>query len=204
MNQYRIPSLILTFSTLLLLQGCATSPPKNQSNLCAIFAEKPSWYDDAREMEEAYGTPINVAMAFIKQESSFINDAKPPRDHLLGFIPWGRVSTAYGYAQAQDPVWGEYLDDTGNGGSRNSFDDAIMFVGWYTDKTQKRLGVSKWDPYNQYLAYHEGQGGFKRKSYNKKPQLLKVARKVEQQAKDYGWQLKQCRSELESGRSWFF
>lgn len=204
MNKYRVSSLLLTFPTLLLLQGCATSPPRNQSNLCAIFEEKPSWYDDAREMEEVYGTPINVAMAFIKQESSFINDAKPPRDHLLGFIPWGRVSTAYGYAQAQDPVWGEYLDGTGNGGSRNNFDDAIMFVGWYTDKTQKRLGVSKWDPYNQYLAYHEGQGGFKRKSYNKKPQLLKVARKVEQQAKDYGWQLKQCRSELENGRSWFF
>ncbi|MEZ9906855.1 hypothetical protein AB4343_18870, partial [Vibrio breoganii] len=43
-----------------------------------------------------------------------------------------------------------------------------------------------------------------RKSYNSKPSLIKVARKVEQQAKDYGWQLKQCRKELEDNRSWFF
>jgi hypothetical protein len=54
------------------------------------------------------------------------------------------------------------------------------------------------------LAYHEGRGGYKRKTYQSKPTLIKVARKVEQQAKDYGWQLKQCRQELENNRSWFF
>ncbi|MCG6282809.1 hypothetical protein K6U46_16305, partial [Vibrio diabolicus] len=76
--------------------------------------------------------------------------------------------------------------------------------GWYTSETQKTLGISKWDTYHQYLAYHEGRGGFKRKSYQSKPALIKVARKVEQQAKDYGWQLKQCRQEFEDNRSWFF
>lgn len=32
---------------------------------------------------------------------------------------------------------------------------------------------------------------------------MQVARKVEQQAKNYGWQLKQCRSELENNRGWW-
>lgn len=194
----------LSVSTLLLLAGCATTPPSQQSNLCDIFREKPQWYDDAVAMNDAWGTPIQIAMAIIKQESSFRYDAKPPKDYLLGFIPWGRVSSAYGYAQAQDPAWEDFQRATDHGGSRTNFDDSLMFIGWYTSETQKTLGLSKWDTYHQYLAYHEGRGGFKRKSYQSKPALIKVARKVEQQAKDYGWQLKQCRQELEDNRSWFF
>ncbi|EKO3932202.1 hypothetical protein GAW91_002840 [Vibrio fluvialis] len=194
----------LCVGTLLLLAGCATSPPSKQNNLCEIFREKPQWYEDAVEMQDEWGTPIQIAMAIIKQESSFRHDAKPPKDYLLGFIPWGRVSSAYGYAQAQDPAWDDFQRATDYGGSRTNFDDSLMFIGWYTSETQKTLGVSKWDTYHQYLAYHEGRGGFKRKSYQSKPTLIKVARKVEQQAKDYGWQLKQCRQELEDNRSWFF
>ncbi|EKO3431113.1 hypothetical protein NTH35_002667 [Vibrio fluvialis] len=194
----------LSVSTFLFLAGCATSPPSKQNNLCEIFREKPQWYEDAVEMQDEWGTPIQIAMAIIKQESSFRHDAKPPKDYLLGFIPWGRVSSAYGYAQAQDPAWDDFQRATDYGGSRTNFDDSLMFIGWYTSETQKTLGVSKWDTYHQYLAYHEGRGGFKRKSYKSKPTLIKVARKVEQQAKDYGWQLKQCRQELEDNRSWFF
>lgn len=194
----------LSVGTLLLLAGCATSPPSKQNNLCEIFREKPQWYEDAVEMQDEWGTPIQIAMAIIKQESSFRHDAKPPKDYLLGFIPWGRVSSAYGYAQAQDPAWDDFQRATDYGGSRTNFDDSLMFIGWYTSETQQTLGVSKWDTYHQYLAYHEGRGGFKRKSYQSKPTLIKVARKVEQQAKDYGWQLKQCRQELEDNRSWFF
>ncbi|TFH92073.1 transglycosylase SLT domain-containing protein [Vibrio ouci] len=196
--------LLLPIVGAIVLSGCATAPPKNQSNLCEIFREKPGWYDDALDMQEEWGTPVQVAMAFVKQESSYRHDARPPKDYLLGFIPWGRVSSAYGYAQAQDPAWDDFQDATGHGGSRTDFADALMFIGWYTHETQRQLGVSKWDSYNQYLAYHEGRGGFKRKSYQAKPSLIKVARRVEQQAKDYGWQLKQCRQELEDNRSWFF
>ncbi|KOO12802.1 hypothetical protein AKJ18_21975 [Vibrio xuii] len=196
--------LLLPIVGAIVLSGCATAPPKNQSNLCEIFREKPGWYDDALDMQEEWGTPVQVAMAFVKQESSYRHDARPPKDYLLGFIPWGRVSSAYGYAQAQDPAWDDFQDATGHGGSRTDFADALMFIGWYTHETQRQLGVSKWDSYNQYLAYHEGRGGFKRKSYQAKPSLIKIARRVEQQAKDYGWQLKQCRQELEDNRSWFF
>ncbi|WP_272897577.1 transglycosylase SLT domain-containing protein [Vibrio penaeicida] len=200
----KMKPLLLVILTSSVLMGCATAPPKKQHNLCDIFKEKPSWYDDAKDMEDEWGTPVHVAMAFIKQESSFIHDARPPKDYLLGFIPWGRVSSAYGYAQAQDPAWSDFQKATNHGGSRTNFDDSIMFVGWYTHETQRQLGVSKWDAYNQYLAYHEGRGGYKRKTYASKPSLKKVARKVEQQAKNYGWQLKQCKDELESSRSWFF
>ncbi|ENQ8060143.1 hypothetical protein ACEQ2R_002644 [Vibrio parahaemolyticus] len=199
-----IKPLVVSVLGSVLLAGCATAPPKQQDNLCEIFREKSGWYDDAKDMEKEWGTPIHVAMAIIKQESSFRHDAKPPKDYVLGFIPWGRVSSAYGYAQAQDPAWDDFQDSTGQGGSRSNFGDSIMFVGWYTHETRRQLGISLWDPYNQYLAYHEGRGGYKRGTYKRKPSLMKVARRVEQTAKTYGWQLKQCRQELEDNSSWFF
>ncbi|WP_423839850.1 hypothetical protein ONE56_10710 [Vibrio mytili] len=199
-----IKSLAVSILVSVLLVGCSTAPPQQQGNLCEIFREHPSWYEDAIDMEEEWGTPIHVAMAIIKQESSFRHDAKPPIDYVLGFIPWGRVSSAYGYAQAQDPAWDDFQNATGSWSSRSDFDDAMMFVGWYTHETRRQLGISLWDPYNQYLAYHEGRGGYKRGSYKRKPSLMKIARRVEQTAKTYGWQLKQCRQELEDNRSWFF
>ncbi len=200
MKPERVWALLLAFA---ILTGCTTAPPKDQNNLCNIYREYPDWYEDSLEMQKEWGTPQHVAMAIMKQESSFVSDALPPRDYVLGFIPWGRVSSAYGYAQALDPVWGEYKDMTGNGGSRDNYDDAIMFIGWYTTGTQSQLGISKGDAYNQYLAYHEGRGGFRRGTYRSKPWLMQVARKVDQQSKTYYSQLKQCREELEDDRSWF-
>ncbi|MCQ1057488.1 hypothetical protein LRP52_06380 [Photobacterium sp. ZSDE20] len=195
--------LALLLSAAAILSGCATPPPQDQNNLCNIFREHPKWYKSALDMEEEWGTPMQVAMAFVKQESSFRHDARPPKKYVLGFIPWGRVSSAYGYAQAQDPAWSDYQKATRNGGSRTNFSDSLMFIGWYTHETQRQLGISKWDTYNQYLAYHDGRGGYRRGTYKSKPTLLKVSRRVEQQAKDYGWQLKQCRQELENNRSWW-
>ena len=74
-----IKSSVVAVLGSVLLAGCATAPPKQQNNLCEIFREKSGWYDDAKDMEEKWGTPIHVAMAIIKQESSFRHDAKPPK-----------------------------------------------------------------------------------------------------------------------------
>ncbi|WIO74592.1 hypothetical protein QP938_01445 [Porticoccaceae bacterium LTM1] len=191
-------TLLLTALGLpLILSSCATYKPSNTNNLCEIFRGETDWYEDAVEANEKWGTPIFVMMAIMDQESKFIHDAQPERDWFL-FIPLPRKSSAYGYAQAQDPAWDEYIKSTGNGGAdRDDFEDAIDFIGWYTHTTQRTLNVSKWDTYNQYLAYHEGRGGFKRKTYNGKPWLIKVAKKVQQQAARYNGQLKQCKEELD-------
>ena len=175
------------------ISSCAHKRPKDINNVCEIFSQKWFWYKNAKKSKKKWGTPIHVQMAILKQESGFVYDAKPPRKKLLGFIPWKRQSSAYGYAQVLNGTWKEYVKATGNkGADRDSFKDAIDFVGWYTNKTNKMLKISKWDAYNQYLAYHEGQAGFKRKSYNKKPWLLKVSKKVAANAKRYAKQLKGC------------
>ena len=186
----------------LLLINCASSPPQNIDNICAIFEEKDDWFEDARASEQRWGTPIHVQMAIIRQESRFRDDAQPPRGTLLGFIPWTRPSSAYGYPQAKDGTWEWYIQKTGNDGAdRDDFGDAVDFVGWYTNLSHRRLGISKWDAYRQYLAYHEGHGGFERRTYRKKGWLKSVARKVERQSKRYAAQLKGCREELEEGWS---
>ncbi len=198
-----IHSFVIILITLSLF-SCATYRPSNTENLCEIFRGETDWYEAAVEASEEFGTPIWVMMAIMHQESRFRHDVRAPRDYLLWVIPWGYKSSAYGFAQAKDPVWGEFQEDFDSGADRDDFYDAIHFIGWYTNNTQRRLKVSKWDAYNQYLAYHEGQGGFSRGSYKKKPWLIKVAHKVKNKAAMFNQQLKSCKDELDDAiDGWF-
>lgn len=196
-------ALLSGFCTI-CLAACGTAPPANVENICEIFDEKSRWYRAAKKSENRWGTPVHVQMSIIRQESSFEFNAKPPRGKLLGFIPWRRPSDAYGYAQALDSTWNMYKDDTGRRfANRDDFSDAIDFVGWYTNKSQKTVGISKWDPYNQYLAYHEGQGGWARKTYRSKSWLKQTAKRVDYRAKEWGTQLARCADDLDDGW-WIF
>ncbi len=189
----------------LVLAACGTTPPANVEDICAIFQEKEKWYKAAKKSEKRWGTPIHVQLAIIHQESTFKFDAKPPRTKLMGFIPWKRPSNAYGYAQALESTWAMYERDTGRRwADRDDFDDAIDFVGWYTDMSQRTVGISKWDPYNQYLAYHEGQTGWRKKSYRFNGELKSIARKVDYRAREWGAQLSRCEEDLDEGGWWIF
>ena len=187
----------------LILAGCASAPPASPENICHIFEEKEDWYHAAADARDKWGVPIHVPMAMMYQESSFKHDAIPPRDYLLGFIPWGRVSSAYGYSQAKTMTWEDYQRETGNGwASRSDFEDAIDFMGWFISKTYKINGVSKWDAYAQYLNYHEGWGGYQRKTYLQKPWLVRTSKTVKQRSLRYAAQLKTCEEDFQHG--WFY
>ncbi|QSX36218.1 transglycosylase SLT domain-containing protein [Shewanella sedimentimangrovi] len=188
---------------LLSLGGCATSPPKDPDNLCAIFKEHRGWYDAAVATRDKWGVPVHVPLAMMYQESSFKHDAAPPMEYVLGFIPIGRASDAYGYAQAKTLTWDDYVRETDNGwASRSDFDDAMDFMGWFITKTHKLNGVSKWDARAQYLNYHEGWGGYRRGTHKGKPWLLKVAAKVDARSKRYAAQYKGCKEDLDSSWLW--
>jgi hypothetical protein len=199
----KIKFFCLMLCMTLFLGACSTTPPSNRENICRIFEEKDDWYDAAADMREKWGVPIHVPMAMMYQESSFKHDAKPPRDYILfGLIPWGRVSSAYGYAQAKTMTWSDYVRETGNSfADRDDFQDAIDFMGWFISKTHSINRISKWDARTQYLNYHEGWGGYKRKTYKKKDWLVKVAQKVDARSKRYATQLKTCEEDLNKG--WF-
>ena len=180
--------------------GCSSNPPKDPDNICKIFEENRGWYKDAVKAKRKWGAPIHVPMAIMYQESSFRANAKPPRNKVLGVIPGRRKSSAKGYAQALSPAGGDYVKASGNRfADRNNFSDSMDFIQWYIDRTQKVNSVSKWNAHQQYLNYHEGWSGFRKKTYRSKGWLVNVARKVETRSKKYSQQLKECENKLKRG-----
>ncbi|MCC5812333.1 MAG: lysozyme-like domain containing protein [Ectothiorhodospiraceae bacterium] len=199
----RLALVLLLLMAVTLLAGCASRPPDRVGNICEIFSQNPRWYDYARESEERWGTPIATQMAFVHQESTFQRRARPPRTRLLGFIPWRRPSTAYGYAQAQNPVWGEYMDDEGTLFARRThMKYALDFIGWYNHRTHQRLGISKQNPEHLYYAYHEGHTGYRRGNWRSNAVLQRSAGRVSSHASRYSQQLPACERDLRCRRFW--
>jgi hypothetical protein len=182
---------------LVLLASCGGggrfAAPRDLDNACAIVAERPQYYKAMRATQRKWGVPVQVLMATIHQESKFVGNARTPHQFVLGIIPVGRQSSAYGYSQALDGTWEEYQDaEGGRGARRDRIEDATDFMGWYMDQTERGLGVSKSDARNQYLAYHEGRTGFANGTYNEKAWLVAVADKVAARAERYRVQLQSC------------
>ena len=164
---------------------------------CILFKEKKNWYKSTKKSYDKWKVPISLQLAIIKQESSFKQFAKPKRKKILGIIPGKRISSAFGYAQVTNPTWDWYKSSTGNkNASRANFPDITDFIGWYVEQSNKMLDISKKDAFNQYLAYHEGQRGWKEKKYKSKEWLIEVAKNVEMNAKKYNTQLIQCEKQL--------
>ena len=200
MNIGHRPRYPVILVVMLFIAGCATSPPEQVDDVCDIFREKSGWYSDAKESRARWGVPISVSMAFMYQESRFVATAKPPRKKMLGFIPGRRPASAYGYAQALDETWRAYKRATGNGGAdRNKFHDAVDFIGWYNDQSQRKNNISKSDAYHLYLAYHEGHGGFARRTFKNKQWLKDVATKVSKRSGVYRAQLNGCEKRFQQG-----
>jgi len=181
---------------LLALAGCGSTPPSSINDVCAVFAQRNGlfggWYKDAARAEKRHGIPVNVIMATMRVESGFQGNARPPRHKILGFIPWKRHSSAYGYSQALDGTWGQYRKETGRALARRSdFSDSVDFIGWYYAKTVNRYGVPPSDAYSLYLSYHSGWAGFGRGSYS--AQARKSATKTANIANRYALQLRDCR-----------
>ena len=190
---------------LVALAGCSSLPPANPNNLCDIFDDKPSWYQDSKKAEKRWGSSVPVMMSIMYQESQFKHNARPARTKILWVIPGPRPSDAYGYPQAKDAVWNEYQDQSGNGWSRrDNFGDAIDFIGWYNKQSQKRSKIRSNDSYNLYLAYHEGHGGYNRATYRKKNWLMNTARKVDDRAQQYEQQLRNCEERFKGSWLWPF
>jgi len=183
--------LILIFFTLL---SCS-SIPKNTADGCSIFSERYLWYKHVKKTEKKWGTPIYIQLAIIKMESNFDWLAKPDRKKIFKVIPFKRPSSSLGYSQAVKGTWKQYKQETNNPlATRVRFKDSVDFIGWYTNKTEKLLKISKKDSFKQYIAYHEGWGNYK--NYKNNQKVILLAKKVQRQANKYRLQLKKCQKKL--------
>ena len=188
----------LLLLSLLLLSACS-SIPSNTSNSCSIFNERYMWYKHARNSEKKWGTPIYLQLAIIKMESDFDRLAKPPRQKLFKIIPYKRLSSSFGYSQAIKGTWAQYKKETGNKlAIRTRFKDSVDFIGWYTNKSESILKISKKDAFKQYVAYHEGWGNYK--YYKKNQKIINLAKRVEKQSNIYKNQLSECGNSLNKNK----
>ena len=195
MDQLKNKLLVLIF---LLIASCS-SIPTNTSNSCTIFNERYLWYKHTKKVEEKWGTPIYIQLAIIKMESDFDWLAKPARQKIFKVIPFKRPSSSFGYSQAVKGTWEQYKKETGNNlATRVRFKDSVDFIGWYTNKTESILNISKKDPFKQYIAYHEGWGNFKYYKENKK--VIGLANKVKKQSEIYKKQLMKCKNSLNKNK----
>ena len=191
--------LILFF---IIFSACS-SIPKNVSNSCDIFDERYFWYKHAKKVEQKWGTPIYLQLAIIRMESDFDWLAKPPRKKIFKIIPFKRPSSSFGYSQAVKGTWEQYKRETGNKvATRARFKDSVDFIGWYTNKTETILKISKKDAFKQYLAYHEGWGNYK--YYKKNEKVIRLAKRVEKQSNIYKKQLSSCKDSLNKNRYLIF
>ena len=70
---------LAVFFVILMLGGCAVSPPRYTENACNMLAEKPGWYDAVTDASDSWDVSAGLILSFIRQESSFVADAKPDR-----------------------------------------------------------------------------------------------------------------------------
>ena len=183
------------FIILFFLFTSCSSIPSNTANSCSIFNEKYLWYKHTKKVEQKWGTPIYIQLAIIKMESDFDWLAKPARKKIFKVIPFKRPSSSFGYSQAVKGTWAQYKKETGNKlATRARFKDSVDFIGWYTNKTEAILKISKNNAFKQYLAYHEGWGNFK--YYKKNKKVISLAKKVEKQSNIYKKQLIHCKKNL--------
>lgn len=181
---------------ILMVASCSggdSRAPRNLDNACSIVKQRPNYLKAMKRTQRKWGVPVHVQMAVIYQESKFIGNNRTPVKYVLGVLPMGRQSSAYGYAQALDATWAEYQrDEGGRGAKRDDIRDATDFIGWYMAQSNEELGIALTDARNQYLAYHDGRGGYARGTYRSKAWLLRVAGEVDQRAETYRVQLANC------------
>jgi hypothetical protein len=132
-------------------------------------------------------------------ESGFDWLAKPERKKIFKVIPYRRPSSSFGYSQAVKGTWEQYKKETDNKlAIRARFKDSVDFIGWYTNKTESILKISKKDAFKQYIAYHEGWGNYK--NYKKNQKVILLAKKVKLQSDNYKSQLKKCEKRLSKNK----
>ena len=184
--------IILAF---VFIQSCGvfSRVPYSQNNACDILDSKNSWRRSVNATSKKWGVSPALQLAFIKTESNFRARAKTPRKFFLGIIPSGRISSAYGYAQALNGTWDWYKKDTGNRSARRTnFSDSTDFIGWYVNQTNKKLNISKSNVYRQYLAYHQGHAGYASGRYKSSEAIMAVAKRTSSTASMFAKQLKNC------------
>lgn len=210
-------SFIAIISVVAIISGCSSTPKTQQQldtaflkknskavktrntkvsnvdNACSILKENPDWLKAARRTSLVYGVPIHTQLAFVRHESNYVKKARPLNKNRKSIFDKKYASTAYGYAQVLDGTWDEFKTTFNNKRlKRTNFGHSVEFIGWYNKRHINTGIIHKDNVAHLYLAYHEGLGGYKKKTFLKKPWLVNYSRAVHATSDKYKHQINAC------------
>src|SRR5690554_5398653 len=115
-----------------------------------------------------------------------------PSDHCL----WICASAGSSLGGVPCSQWGWHFYRAYRHGIRSGFRRLVQ------PSDQSQLGIPFYNPRQLYLAYHEGRGGYARKTFARKPEVTALASRVQARAFRYDNQLKSCEQEFQCWR-WY-
>lgn len=191
-KKYLIYLLVLT-----TLFCCSSEKVDKSQDLCMVYNKNYHWYRSAMRAQKKHDIDATIIMSVMAQESNFTHNARPGKEYILNFIPWGYETSARGYGQVIDGAWDDYKKINNKWfPSRHNFNDVSDYIGWYLDKASKKLHINRKDTYHLYLAYHQGMTGYKRHDERNNHELDLIAKKVQRNSNRYQYEFKQCENSL--------
>ena len=105
-----MPKIFSIALIMMIMSACHQhiAPPHNIDDACVIVHHHDEWRSALVKGKRDSRVPTALILAIIRQESSFRAEIRPAMRYFLGFIPIGRASSAYGYAQVIDSTWQWY------------------------------------------------------------------------------------------------
>lgn len=183
--------VLLILSLIQVYSWAGLRPVDYDRRICHVIKSNFGWTRSIKSASRRHDVSPGLLLSIIYHESGFQNQARPKPSKILGFIPW-QVSTAYGYGQIKNETWDWYKShNPGWFQSRTNFSDTLDFIGWYYQLFLKKSSTNLVHR-DFYLAYHEGLGGYSRKSYEGNSWLIDKANKVALRAELYNEALREC------------
>ena len=102
------------------------------------------------------GYTNSYSISYYKNGVRFDWLAKPARQKIFKVIPLKDHQVHLAILKLLKELGSNIRKKRNKLATRARFKDSVDFIGWYTNKTESILKISKKDAFKQYLAYHEG------------------------------------------------
>jgi len=167
----------------LFLAGCfggATTKPALM--ICDELDDTDDWIEPAVNVQQKYGTPIALTLAMLE-------------------LPLTDLDKKHVRPRAAD--WDEFRIRSERWDAEpTEVEDAVHFVGWFTQQSVSRNGLAWNNAAGHYLAVRLGHGGYHRFDSAKYPELTQQARGIQQRYDRWQRELQGCKNRWQ-GESWF-
>jgi len=172
---------ILVMATL-LLSGCFGSSTKQQLQICDELDANDEWIEPAVNAQQKYGTPLALSLSLLELPLSKL-EKKHVRPRMSDWDEY-RIRSERWDAVPSNPQ------------------DAVDFIGWFTQLSQKRNSLAWHEAGEHYLALRLGHGGYHRFDATKYPELSQQAKGIDARSKRWSKELAACKHQWQ-GESWF-